>query len=187
MPTEERPALTRALYRAYWVHDQDITDKEVLLDVASKSGIPCASRLSKSLFDDKDAQDALRRETAKVIARGAPGLPSFWIAEEKCVGADGKARHGRLYWGQDRMHFVEAALLSLRHDGDSTRVPDLVNLQPRCLRGPPRGQKRVEFWYDFSSPWAFLGWTQLDRLKRQFGSDVEIIMKPILLGALFKA
>ncbi|KIW94808.1 uncharacterized protein Z519_04785 [Cladophialophora bantiana CBS 173.52] len=187
VPVEERPALSQALYRAYWVEDLDITDRSVLLDVARRSGVPSASRLSETVFDDKDAQDALRKATAEVIARGAPGLPSFWVAEENWVDADGKARQGRLYWGQDRMHFVEAALLALRQGGDYTQVPRLASLQPRCLPGPSVGQKRVEFWYDFSSPWAFLGWTQLDRLKRQFGPDVEIVMKPILLGALFKA
>ena len=175
------------MYRAYWVDDEDITDKSVLLDIARRSGIPSASRLSEAIFGDKDVQDALRKATAEVIARAAPGLPSFWVAEEKWVDAGGKARQGRLYWGQDRMHFVEAALLSLRFDGDYTQVPDLASLQPRCVQGPPAGQKKIEFWYDFSSPWAFLGWTQLDRLKRQFGSDVEIELKPILLGALFKA
>jgi len=33
---------------------------------------------------------------------------------------------------------------------------------------------------------AFLGWTQLDRLQRQFGSKLRIEMKPFLLGILFR-
>jgi 2-hydroxychromene-2-carboxylate isomerase len=45
---------------------------------------------------------------------------------------------------------------------------------------------KLEFWYDFSSPWAFLGWTQLESLKKMFDSGLEIEMKPILLGALFR-
>ncbi|OQV08350.1 DSBA-like thioredoxin domain-containing protein [Cladophialophora immunda] len=194
VPAAQRPALTHALFRAYWVDDRDITDKAVLLDVARRSGIASASRLTESVFDDRDAQDALRAATAEVVARGAPGVPAFWVAEETWVdgGGNGAAgngtlRHGRLYWGQDRMHFVEAALHAVRRGCDYAQVPDLPSLQPRCVQGPPVGQKRVEFWYDFSSPWAFLGWTQLDRLKRQFGPDVEIVMKPFLLGALFKA
>ncbi|OAP55984.1 hypothetical protein AYL99_10136 [Fonsecaea erecta] len=184
VPTADRPALSHALFRAYWVDDRDITSKDVLLDVARRSG---ASGLSEAVFDDKNAQDALRAATAEIIARGAPGVPAFWVAGEKWVDENGTAQQGRLYWGQDRMHFVEASLLALRRGCDYAQVPNLPALQPRCAPGPAVGQKKVEFWFDFSSPWGFLGWTQLDRLRRQFGPDVEIVMKPFLLGALFKA
>ncbi|OAL29835.1 hypothetical protein AYO20_09028 [Fonsecaea nubica] len=186
VPVEERPALTHALFRAYWVEDLNITDKSVLLDVARRSGIRSASSLTEAAFDDKDAQEALRASTAEVIARGTCGVPAFWVEGEQWVDDQGKAHQGRLYWGQDRMHFVEAALLAVKRGCDYAQVPNLASLQPRCAPGFSVGQKRVEFWHDFSSPWAFLGWTQLDRLKRQFGPDVEIVMKPILVGALFR-
>jgi 2-hydroxychromene-2-carboxylate isomerase len=183
LPAEDRPKLSQALYRAYWVDDLDITDKSVLMEIARKCGIP---QISESIFSDKDAHAALYKATAEVIARGAPGLPSFWVAGEQWVDEAGKSHQGRLYWGQDRMHFVEGSLLALRNSCNYSQVPRVASLQPRCLLGPPVGHKKVEFWYDFSSPWAFLGWTQLERLKREFGPDVEIAMKPFLLGALFK-
>lgn len=90
---------------------------------------------------------------------------------------------------QDRMQFVEAVLLA---GGDEQRLPTiskpLRSLEPRCVRGSiPQGQEvKLEFWYDFSSPWAFLGWTQLQRLQRQFGERLSIEMKPFLLGILFR-
>ncbi|RMZ81162.1 hypothetical protein DV737_g2699, partial [Chaetothyriales sp. CBS 132003] len=58
---------------------------------------------------------------------------------------------------------------------------------PAFWREIPRDQEvKMEFWYDFSSPWAFLGWTQLARLQRQFGARLHIEMKPFLLGILFR-
>ena len=58
---------------------------------------------------------------------------------------------------------------------------------PRCVpNDTPHGRVKLEFWFDFSSPWAFLAYTQLERLKTTFGKDLEIVMKPFLLGILFR-
>jgi 2-hydroxychromene-2-carboxylate isomerase len=46
-------------------------------------------------------------------------------------------------------------------------------------------EQRLTFYYDFSSPWSYLGSTQVERVARDNGAVVE--WKPILLGALFKA
>jgi hypothetical protein len=114
-------------------------------------------------------------------------VPGFWVPEEKWVDASGDEHTGRYYWGQDRMHFVEAALVALRNGGDWTTVPSLRSLIPRCMKSNRlSGKVKVEFWYDFSSPWAYLGWTQLQRLQRTFGEDLEVVMKPFLLGILFR-
>ena len=88
------------------------------------------------------------------------------------------------------MHFVEAVLIALNLGVEYHQVPALGELQPRCLRVPPvpkqKRQTVVEFWYDFSSPWAFLGWTQLERVKREACVELKIEMRPMLLGALFR-
>eukprot|EP01083_Nonionella_stella_P008739 25257_1 len=42
---------------------------------------------------------------------------------------------------------------------------------------------KLEFYFDFSSPWAFIGYCRLYEL---FGFVKEIVFKPILLGALFR-
>lgn len=44
-----------------------------------------------------EAKDDLRRRTDEAIALGIFGAPAFFV-------------NGRLYWGQDRMHFVEQDL-----------------------------------------------------------------------------
>jgi 2-hydroxychromene-2-carboxylate isomerase len=190
VPNEERAVLTQALFKAYWFHNKDISDRSVVLDVARHSGIASASKLSEAIFSHSNLQDALRTATANAVARGAPGVPSFWIPGETWTDSQGKVCEGRLYWGQDRMHFVEAVLIALKRGIDYHQIADVGGLQPRCLRvsrvPKQERQTRVELWYDFSSPWAFLGWTQLERMKREAGGGLEIEMKPILLGALFK-
>jgi 2-hydroxychromene-2-carboxylate isomerase len=189
VPDEDRPALTHALFKVYWVENRNVSDRSVLLDVA-RSVLPSTSTVSEAAFSSAEAQEALRDATTKVIARGAPGVPSFWVPGEKWTDAKGEARQGRLYWGQDRMHFVEAVLIALSRGVKYEEVPSLEGLQPRCLRPPPGSlqtrQTKLEFWYDFSSPWAFLGWTQLERLRREAGPGLRIEMKPILVGALFR-
>lgn len=42
----------------------------------------------------------------------------------------------------------------------------------------------LTFYYDFSSPYAYLGATQVERVARQAGATVR--WRPILLGALFR-
>lgn len=46
------------------------------------------------------------------------------------------------------------------------------------------GISEVEFFYDYSSPFAYLGSTQIERVARERGATV--VFKPFLLGALFK-
>lgn len=42
----------------------------------------------------------------------------------------------------------------------------------------------VEVFFDYSSPWAYLGTTQIERVAREAGGTVR--WRPFLLGALFK-
>lgn len=45
--------------------------------------------------------------------------------------------------------------------------------------------KRVEFFFDFGSPTAYLAWTQLPQLCKQAGA--QLVYRPLLLGGVFKA
>jgi 2-hydroxychromene-2-carboxylate isomerase len=177
---EERRKLMERLFDGYWVTDRDITSRAVLLDIARECGI---TGLDMSSFENADARKQLETETAQTISRGAFGVPGFWIQ----AANNGQ---GRFFWGQDRMHFVEATLLSLRNGTENwSSVPHLQNLMPRCIAHPPprlQVPTILEFWFDFSSPWAFLGYTQLARIQRQFGPNLTISLKPFLLGILFR-
>lgn len=45
--------------------------------------------------------------------------------------------------------------------------------------------KKLEFYFDFGSPYSYIAYHQLQKFKAQY--PVEIIYKPILLGGIFKA
>jgi len=85
-----RVALTHALYRAHFVDNRDISDRAVLADYGEVSRI-----------DSPEIKAALRAATDRAVADGAFGVPSFVVEQQ-----------GRrfLFWGQDRLFFVEKAL-----------------------------------------------------------------------------
>jgi 2-hydroxychromene-2-carboxylate isomerase len=85
-----RVALTHRLYAAHFVDNRDISDRAVLAEYGDVTRI-----------DDLATKDALRTATDRAVADGAFGVPAFVVEQS-----------GRrfLFWGQDRMHFVERAL-----------------------------------------------------------------------------
>ncbi|KAF2023637.1 thioredoxin-like protein [Setomelanomma holmii] len=184
---EERRVLSEKLFEAYWVTGRDVNDDGVLLDIFRESGIASAGRLSVDSFKDVGARKELEKATAEAIERGAFGVPGFWIKDAVWTDVNGREKKGRFFWGQDRMHFVEATLLSIPKKDGWKDVEGLKSLMPRCMpNNEVHGKVKLEFWYDFSSPWAFLGYTQLARLQRMFGPELEIVLKPFLLGILFR-
>ena len=46
-------------------------------------------------------------------------------------------------------------------------------------------QKKLDFYFDFGSPAAYLAYTQLSKLAADTGAQIEL--KPILLGGIFQA
>ncbi len=80
-------------FRAYWVEDKDIADDATL---ATLIGDDAPRALAKC--NDQSVKDALRDATATAAANGVFGAPT-WVV-------DGE----HLFWGQDRLVLVEAAL-----------------------------------------------------------------------------
>ena len=190
---DDRPKLTHALFRAYWVERKNVTERTTLIDAVHRCGISQSGKvveaITKGYFEGPEERKSLEIATDLAVQRGSPGVPAFWVPHERWTDRQAHERQGRLYWGQDRMQFIEAVLLANGEEKQlSTILKPLRSLEPRCVRGGiPSGQEvKLEFWYDFSSPWAFLGWTQLQRLQRQFGERLSIEMKPFLLGILFR-
>lgn len=142
-------------FRAYWVDGRPPSDDAVVRDVLRAAGHD-ADAIAGRL---SDAKDELRTRTDEAIARGVFGAPAF-------------AKDGELYWGQDRMHFVAGVHAEDFYDASfatgSTKM----------------GQHTLEVYFDFSSPFAYLGCTQAEALAARTGAT--LVWQPMLLGGLFK-
>jgi len=81
---------------AYWRRDQDISRDEVLGEIAREAGFDEGAFMAA--VRDPDAKARLRANTQELIDRGGFGSPTMFV--------DG----GDMYFGQDRLFLVEAAL-----------------------------------------------------------------------------
>lgn len=82
-------------FHALWVDDIDINAPETLKQIAAAGGLDPDKALAA--IEDPALKDKLRANTDEAIARGAFGAPAIFVGDE-------------LFWGNDRLHFVEAAL-----------------------------------------------------------------------------
>ncbi|RUS13107.1 thioredoxin-like protein, partial [Jimgerdemannia flammicorona] len=187
-PPTHRAALTHALYQLYWVQNADITDRTLLLTTARRLKIPYTQPLDDSLFADTRHHASLRAATADAVRRGAPGVPSFWIPHGDAPDT------GLLFWGQDRLHFVEASLAAMRVAADPMAwdtVPRIAEMYPRKATAAQAKawagrQRTLTYYYDFSSPWCYLAWTQMERVAREAGKGLKLELVPVLVGGLFR-
>ncbi len=85
-------AISQAIMRAYWEHDEDISDRNVLESVATSADFDCVALME--IADAKSARDELAALTDRAIARGVFGVPAFFVGNE-------------MFWGKDRLDFVE--------------------------------------------------------------------------------
>jgi 2-hydroxychromene-2-carboxylate isomerase len=91
-PKANQKAVSRALFRAYWVEGADINDATVLARIATDNGIDPA------VITSREAKQALFDVTAEGAERGLFGVPSFVLDD------------GTLFWGQDRLDLVAERL-----------------------------------------------------------------------------
>ncbi len=83
------PAFARAVFRAAWGEDRDVTDPAVLRDCgASEEAVAAAPGMKQALIDS----------TSEAVAAGVFGAPT-------CI-VDGRW----LFWGNDRLDMVEKCL-----------------------------------------------------------------------------
>lgn len=84
-----------AMFEAIWVEGLNLTDPAVIAQVVKRAGVEPAQALA--LAEDAEVKDALRQTTEQAVARGVFGVPTFFVGND-------------MFWGQDRLEFVRAAL-----------------------------------------------------------------------------
>jgi 2-hydroxychromene-2-carboxylate isomerase len=84
-----------AVYDAIWVQGKDMGNPEVVRDVLAEAGLDAAALLS--LSQDAAVKAELVANTDAAVERGVFGAPTLFM-------------DGEMYFGQDRLDFVEEAL-----------------------------------------------------------------------------
>lgn len=88
LPEAAVPAAAAALFEAHWALGRDPSDAAVLSELIGAEAVARAS--------DGTVKAALRETTDEAVQRGAFGAPTFFVGDE-------------MFFGNDRLHFVEAA------------------------------------------------------------------------------
>lgn len=88
-------AYLAAIFPALWADGRDMGNPEVLGAVLEAAGFDAAALIAACATPE--VKDRLKAETEQAVARGVFGAPSFFVGDT-------------LYFGQDRLDFVEEAL-----------------------------------------------------------------------------
>ncbi|MBW2314131.1 MAG: 2-hydroxychromene-2-carboxylate isomerase [Deltaproteobacteria bacterium] len=91
------PQFHQAMFKAMWREEKNIGDAEVLAEVLSSAGLDAPAILGR--IGDDDVKEHLKANTAEAVERGAFGAPTFYV-------------EGEMFFGNDRLDFLEAKLAS---------------------------------------------------------------------------
>jgi 2-hydroxychromene-2-carboxylate isomerase len=83
------------IYRAMWVEALNMGDPAVAAEVLERGGFDARAVLA--LASDPAVKEALKANTEEAVRRGAFGAPTMFVGEQ-------------MFFGQDRLDFVAAAL-----------------------------------------------------------------------------
>jgi 2-hydroxychromene-2-carboxylate isomerase len=83
------------IYQAIWVDAQNMNDPAVVGAVLAKVGFDPVALVA--MANEQATKDQLKSVTMRAVERGVFGAPSFFVGEQ-------------MFWGQDRIEFVKAAL-----------------------------------------------------------------------------
>tara|TARA_B110000858_G_scaffold123333_1_gene140630 strand:+ start:18220 stop:18738 length:519 start_codon:yes stop_codon:yes gene_type:complete len=85
--------LAGAFLRACWLEERDISDEDTLLSIAAENNLDGSALLANS----DTALESIAQDSTKAVELGVFGAPSYRFEEQ-------------LFWGQDRLEFLERAL-----------------------------------------------------------------------------
>lgn len=84
-----------AVFNAMFEKPRNMGSPEVIGAMLHEAGFDPAQFLA--MINEQAVKDQLKKSTNDAVARGVFGAPTFFVGEE-------------MYWGQDRLHFVDEAL-----------------------------------------------------------------------------
>jgi len=85
----------RTIYPAFWVESVNLGEQDVIRSVLGKAGLDADLILAR--IEEPNVKEQLRLDTDEAVRRGVFGAPTFFVGEE-------------MFWGNDRLMFVEEAL-----------------------------------------------------------------------------
>ena len=94
------PQLTMFLdtvFKAIWVDAQNMNEPAVVAQELTQAGLDAAALLA--LANAQPTKDQLKAVTVRAVERGVFGAPTFFVGDD-------------MFWGQDRIEQVKAALLA---------------------------------------------------------------------------
>jgi 2-hydroxychromene-2-carboxylate isomerase len=83
---DQRIALIDVLLPAIWHDGLDATDAEAVAAVLTGAGLDAAALLAKT--QDSEVKQALMDNTDDAVARGAFGIPTFFVGSEMFFGKE---------------------------------------------------------------------------------------------------
>ena len=83
------------IFNALWAEKLNMESPEVVAEVLSKVGIDATDFMAR--ISEPEVKARLKSSTEEAVARGVFGAPSFFV-------------NGEMFFGQDRLSFVEDAL-----------------------------------------------------------------------------
>ena len=89
------PRYVETIFHAMWAEPHNLGDQRELAAVLRQAGFDADA--FQSLVNDSPVKEQLKKNTEVAVARGVFGAPTFFVGEE-------------MFWGQDRLEFVAAAL-----------------------------------------------------------------------------
>ena len=87
--------ITSAIFKGCWVEERDMANPEELHDIVKSQGLNTAELVASARSDE--TRSRYQALTDEALARGVFGAPTYFYNDE-------------MFWGQDRLDFLDLAL-----------------------------------------------------------------------------